>query len=236
MFQSRQTDIRNRLLAVLPADAFAALAAALERVPLHLHQTIFAPHEPIAHAYFVEDGLCSFVADTEAGRIEIGLVGREGLVGIPVVLGTNRGPFVAMVQAEGEALRIPAPTLREALDASSILRGVLGRYVQSFIVQVGYTSYANVELTIETRLARWLLMVRDRVGQDDLLMTHEFLSMMLGVRRPGVTTALHVLEATGSIRTRRGCIRLLDCDKLRELAGDTYGPAEAEYERLLAQV
>ncbi|MCJ2116570.1 Crp/Fnr family transcriptional regulator [Methylobacterium sp. J-001] len=234
MIQPRQSEVRNRLLATLAADDFARLCPALEHVPLRLHETVLKPHQPIEHAYFVESGLCSYLADTHDGRIEIGLVGPEGMVGTPLVLGADRVPFTVLVQGEGEALRIPAVDLCAALDASPALRGLLGRYVQSFIAQVGGTAYANAELTIEARLARWLLMYQDRMDQDDLPITHEFLSLMLGVRRPGVTTATHVLEAGGMIQARRGHITVLNREKLESMVGDTYGAAEAEYERLIA--
>jgi CRP-like cAMP-binding protein len=235
VFQLQQSQVRNRLLTALSADDFARLHPALERVPLRLHETLLEPHQPIEHAYFVEHGLCSYLADTQDGRIEIGLVGREGMVGTPLVLGTDRGPFTAFIQGEGEALRISAPDLCAALDASSALRGLLGRYVQSFIAQIGGTTYANAVLTIEGRLARWLLMYQDRLEQDDLPITHEFLSLMLGVRRPGVTTATHVLEGAGMIQGRRGRITVLDREKLEDMAGDAYGAAEAEYERLITR-
>jgi CRP-like cAMP-binding protein len=234
VFQLQQPQVRNRLLATLTAGDFARLRPALERVPLRLHETLIDPHQPIEHAYFVERGLCSHLADTQDGRIEIGLVGREGMVGTPLVLSTDRGPFTTFIQGEGEALRISAADLRAALDASPALRDLLGRYVQSFIVQIGGTTYANSDLTIEGRLARWLLMYQDRFEQDDLPITHEFLSLMLGVRRPGVTTATHVLEGAGMIRTQRGRITVLDREKLEDMAGDAYGAAEAEYERLIA--
>ena len=140
-----------------------------------------------------------------------------------------------MVQADLLALRLPAPLLQAALNDSPALRGLLGRYVQSMIVQVGQTVYANTDLTIEARLARWILMTQDRLRKDELILTHEFLAMMLGVRRPGITTATHVLEGLGMIRARRGRIVVVDRDKLEDLAGEAYGPAEAEYERLIAE-
>jgi CRP-like cAMP-binding protein len=235
MPQLEQHRIRNRLLGALQPDDYARLAPALERIPLPLRETVVGANQPIDYAYFPEEGFISFVADTQSGRIEIGLVGREGLVGMSLVLGSERSPYVGTVQAPGEALRIPAAALRDALDASRELRGVLGRYVQAYIVQIGQTVYANAELTIEGRLARWILMVQDRLEQGELPLTHEFLSMMLGVRRPGVTTAVHMLEGTGMIRAKRGRITVLDREKLRDLAGDAYGFAEAEYERLLAE-
>lgn len=220
-----QSAIRNRLLTALEPDAFSRLAPALEPVPLALHAVLIAPQEPITQAYFVEEGIVSLVADTREGRIEIGLTGREGFVGVPLVLGAETTPHTAIVQAGGEALRIGAGALREALDASASLRRVLGRYVQSLIVQVGQTVYANADLTVEARLARWILMTHDRLEQDELPLTHEVLSKMLGVRRPTVTMATHTLEGAGMIRARRGRITVVDRVKLEGLAGAIYGAA-----------
>jgi len=219
----QQSAIRNRLLTALDPEAFDRLASALEPVPLPLHAVLIAPQQPITQAYFVEDGIVSLVADIREGRIEIGLTGREGFVGVPLALGTESTPHTAIVQAGGGALRIPADALHEALDASAGLRRVLGRYVQSLIVQVGQTVYANADLTVEARLARWILMTHDRLEQDELPLTHETLSKMLGVRRPTVTMATHTLEGAGMIRARRGRITVVDRVKLEGLAGAIYG-------------
>ena len=235
MSQLQQSETRNRLLATLQSEDFARLRPSLERVPLRLRETVLDAHQPIKHAYFVEHGLCSILADAEDGRIEIGLIGREGMVGTPLVLGADRGSFDVLAQGEGHAMRISAADLCAALAASPALRRLLGRYMQSFMTQVGSTAYANAELTIEARLARWILMYQDRLGQDDLPITHEFLSLMLRARRPGVTEATHVLEGAGAIRAQRGQITVLDREKLEDMAGDSYGSAEAEYERLIAQ-
>lgn len=234
VLQLQQSEIRNRLLAALTVNDFARLSSTLERVSLEVNATVLKPHEPIEYAYFVESGVCSYLANAQDSRIETGLIGREGMVGTPLVLGADRGPFTALIQGQGEALRISAADLCAALDASRALRGLLGRYVQSFIVQIGGTTYANADLTIEGRLARWLLMYQDRFEQNDLPITHEFLSLMLGVRRAGVTTATHALEGAGMIQARRGRITVLDREKLEDMAGDTYGAAEAEYDRLIA--
>ncbi|WP_342154810.1 Crp/Fnr family transcriptional regulator [Methylorubrum sp. SB2] len=231
----RPSDCRNRLLAAVTAEDFSRLAPHLERVPLAFRQVLIEADRPIPHAFFPEEGLVSLIADTGEGRVEVGLTGFEGLVGVPLLLGTDRTPHVALVQAEGTALRIEAAALGDALAASASLRSVLGRYVQSLIVQVGQTVYANTDHTIETRLARWILMTQDRLRRDDLPLTHDFMATMLGVRRPGVTTALHILEGARLIQARRGCITVLDRTRLAECAGDSYGPAEAEYERLLGR-
>lgn len=236
MSELQQVSVRNRLLGALRPDDFARLVPVLERVTLTSGAILIAAHRPIAHVHFVEEGIVSLVADTHEGRIEIGLVGREGLVGTALVLGTDRTPHAAMVQVEGAALRVPAGVLGEALAGSPALRGVLGRYVQALMVQVGQTVHAGMDLTVEGRLARWIVMTHDRLGRDELPLTHEFLSLMLGVRRPGVTTAMHVLEGAGMIQAKRGRITVRDREKLEDLAGDSYGLAEVEYERLLADV
>ncbi len=235
MPQLQQACPRNRLLATLTAEDFSRLAPHLEMLPLTLRQVLVRADRPISHAVFIEDGLASLIADTSEGRVEVGLVGYEGMIGVPLVLGTDRTPHAGMVQAEGTALRIEAAALRDALAASPSLRGVLGRYVQSLIVQIGQTVYANADYTIEMRLARWILMTQDRLCRDELPLTHEFMAAMLGVHRPGVTTALHILEGAGLIQARRGRVTVLDREGLTESAGDSYGPAEAEYERLLGE-
>ena len=227
MAQPQQSAVRNRLLAALAPEDFSRLASQLEPVPLPLHAVLIAPQQPIAQAYFVEEGIVSLVADTREGRIEVGLTGREGFIGVPIALGAQTTPQTAIVQASGEALRIAAGALEDALDASASLRRVLGRYVQSLLVQVGQTVYANADLTVEARLARWILMIHDRLEQDELPLTHEVLSKMLGVRRPTVTTATHLLEGAGMIRARRGRITVVDREKLEDLAGAIYGTAEA---------
>ncbi|SFL99151.1 Crp/Fnr family transcriptional regulator [Methylorubrum salsuginis] len=226
---------RNRLLAALTAEDFARLGPHLEPVTLEIRQILVSADRPITHAVFFEEGLASLIADTGEGRVEVGLVGYEGMIGVPLLLGTDRTPHTGMVQAEGTALRIEAAALSAALEASARLRRVLGRYVQSLIVQVGQTVYANADQTIEGRLARWILMTQDRLCRDELPLTHEFMATMLGVRRPGVTTALHILEGAGLVRARRGRVTVLDREGLTECAGGGYGPAEAEYERLIGE-
>jgi CRP-like cAMP-binding protein len=228
-----QHQARNRLLAALSPDDYARLEPMLERVALELQATLVAANEPIRYVYFPESGIVSSIADLEQERVEVGVIGREGFVGVPVVLGTDQTPNTNIVQAPGEALRITSQALRAAItDRPSIFRP-LGLYTQSLFVQVTQTAYVNVIFDIEARLARWLLMMQDRVG-DEMPVTHDFLAAMLGVRRPGVTMATHVLEGTGAIRAKRARIEVRDREKLMELAGDSYGSAEREYERMMA--
>ena len=226
--------VRNRLLAALESDDFALLEPKLERMPLTLQAVLIEAHQPIMHIIFPESGIVSTIANTDEGRIEVGLVGREGFVGIPVLLGTNRTPHTSLVQGTGEALRISTVDLLAAIQARPSIFRPLGLYTQSLIVQMGQTAYANATFNIEARLARWVLMTQDRTSGSELLLTHEFLATMLGVRRPGVTAATHALEGMGSIRARRGRITVRDREKLLELAGDAYQVAEDEYERLMA--
>lgn len=234
MRQPFQFSVHNRLLSVLAGGDFDRLASGLKLVKLTMREILIASHEPIAYVWFPESGLVSLLADSVEGRIEIGMVGSEGIVGVPVALGAEHTPHVAMVQAEGAALRIAADDFRAALEASPALRLVLGRYVHSLIVQVGQTVQANVDLNIEGRLARWVLMTQDRLGRDELPLTHEFLATMLGVRRPGITVATQILESTGMIRATRGRITVLNREMLKKLAGDSYGSAETEHPRPLA--
>ena len=170
---------------------------------------------------------------SSAGAIEIGMIGREGLVGAaPVLLGDDRSPYDCFIQMSGAAFRIPTGDLIAAVRKSPSLHAVLLRYVQCLMVQTAQTALVNAAFTIEVRLARWLLMSHDRGESDEMVITHEFLAAMLGVRRPGVTVATQILEGNQLIRARRGKIVLLDRAGLLALAGDSYGLPEAEYARL----
>ena len=191
--------------------------------------------KPIQHVTFPEHGIISILADTSEGRIEVGLLGPEGMAGLPVVLGIERSPHGYMVQAAGEALRIPAQDLRAALRQSPSLQAGLLRYAHALMVQTAETAYANAGFTIEARLARWILMTDDRLAREDLPLTHDFLSIMLGVRRPGVTIAVQNLESNRLIRAKRGGITVLDRTGLEEVAGDAYGASESEYASAMGQ-
>jgi len=221
--------MRNRLLASLSPDDFALVQPHLESVTFEMREHLFRAEEKITHVTFPEQGIASIVADTREGRFEVGMVGSEGLVGTPIVLGVDRTPHTCMVQARGEAFRIGARELQTAMDQSGTLRALLLRFVHTFIVQVSQTAYANAGYSVEERLARWLLMTHDRLEHDDMPVTHEFMSIMLGTRRPGVTLAVQMLEGAGVIRATRGNIRLRDRAKLEQLAGQSYGFAEREY-------
>jgi CRP-like cAMP-binding protein len=226
---------RNRLLAALTTQDVELLRPLLEEVPLHLRQVLEAPGKPIPYAYFLLTGLASVIAHTRHDRqIEVGMVGFEGMTGLALVLGDDRSSNETLIQAPGTALRISTADLRRAQEASPVLRGMLARYVNAFISQASQTALANGRAKLEERLARWILMSHDRFTGSEVTITHEFLSIMLGVRRPGVTIGLHYLEGKGLIRSTRGLITVLDRDGLNEQANGSYGIPEAEYERLFS--
>jgi CRP-like cAMP-binding protein len=198
-----------------------------------MRQVLIEPNEPIEHLYFPEAGFASITTDGTGSKIEIGIVGREGFVGIPVALGTDRLPFQVFVQSAGHGLRIATASVQQAIAQRSSLHRRLLRYSQALNVQTSATAFTNAQYTVEMRLARWLLMCRDRVDGDEFAFTHDFIAMMLGVRRPGATTIIHALEGHGLIRAKRASIAVLDREGLERLADDAYGLPEAEYKRLM---
>jgi CRP-like cAMP-binding protein len=235
MAHPQQASIHNRLLSALNRADFDLLQPDLEPVALELRQWVIEAGQPVQQIYFPEHGIVSILADTSEGRIEVGLIGPEGMAGLPVVLGVDRSPHGYMVQAAGEALRITTLELRTALQQSPSLQAGLLRYAHALMVQTAQTAYANAGFSIEARLARWILMTDDRLEGGDLPLTHDFLSMMLGVRRPGVTLAVQGLEGNRLIRAARGRITVLDRTGLEEVADTAYGVSEAEYASVMEQ-
>ena len=234
MSDPTQSSVRNRLLAKLCPEDFNLLQPHLEPVPLNRGDVLITPNQPIEYVYFLEAGITSIIANTAGGRrIEIGLTGRDGLAGTPVLLGVDSTPHETFMQIGGSGLRIETERLRQALRQSSSLHSLLLRYVQAFTIQTSHTALSNGSHRIEERLARWLLMCHDRADGDDLALTHEFIALMLGVRRASVTEALNILEEREIIQANRGNVVVLDRLRLEETAGDSYGVPEAEYERLI---
>jgi CRP-like cAMP-binding protein len=230
------TSPKNLLLRALSRADFALLEPHLQAVTLALKAPLFAPNKPIERVYFLEHGVASIVSDQEEGRpVEIGIHGREGMSGVPVVLGAHRTPHASMIQVgDAPAHGIASERLLDACAQSPALNKLLLRYAHTLSVQTALTAAANATYELPERCARWLLMCSDRLEGDRIELTHEFLSMMLAVRRSGVTVTLHELEETGAIRASRGVITILDRVRLEEIAGDCYGQAEAEYQRLIA--
>lgn len=224
---------RNLLLSVLSPPDYGLLEPHLAKSKFVLRQSFEEANKPIEHVYFPEDGIISIVAKSRHEQAEAAIVGREGMTGIPVVLGNDRWVNDTYVQVEGHGLRIEAADLRQALAKSTTLRAVLLAFTQAFVVQTAQTALANARGNVEMRLARWLLMAHDRISGDELSLTHEFLALMLGVRRAGVTTTVQKLEGEGLISARRGLIVVEDRPGLIKLADRLYGVSEAEYRRLI---
>lgn len=223
----------NRILSRLSASDLALLEPNLTWVDLPVRKRLESHSKPIDYVYFPESGFASVVADGHAGRgIEVGLIGREGMTGLAVVMGTDRTLHETFMQSAGAGWRVSADNLRRAIDQSRALHQSFLLYGHAFLAQATYTAMANGRSKIEERLARWLLMAQDRVGGDRLNLTHEFLSLMLGVRRPGVTVAINLLEKAGLVQASRGAIAILDRAGLEHISNGAYGAPEAEFNRL----
>jgi CRP-like cAMP-binding protein len=228
------TKQRNRLLAALSADDLALLEPHLEDITLARRDVLEIPNKPINDVYFMETGVASVVAVNGRGeRIEVGLVGCEGMSGVTVVMGNHRSPNSTYMQIAGETRRISSIALRKTLQQSPSLRTLFLHFAQVFMTQAAQTAVANGRAKLDERLARWLLMAHDRMAADDVPLTHEFLSVMLGVRRASVTVALDGFKKRGLIDTRRGGITVLDRKAIEKVAGSFYGVPEAEFRRLI---
>jgi CRP-like cAMP-binding protein len=222
----------NRLLHFMSAGDRQLLVPNLKHVELAMRQSLEKANQPIEHVYFLEDGIASVVGDSKTfGQIEIGIIGKEGMSGLQVVLGNDRSPYECFIQVPGSALRIEADKLRAVMDKSRSLQQLLLRYVQVFMIQTSQTALSNAAALLSQRLSRWLLMCEDRLNTKEIPLTHEFLAMMLGVQRSGVTIALGELEGRNLIRGKRGMITILDRPTLEKLTNGSYGVAEAEYKR-----
>ena len=221
-------------LDALPEETVAVLRPHLVRVPLVHHQVLLWQDTPIDHVYFPLRGVVSLLALTEEGAaVEAGLVGREGVVGLPVFLGAEGGPGRSVVQVPGEAWRAPARPFLTAATRPGPLQDRLLRYTQAVFVQVAQASACNRAHAIEERCARWLLMVHDRVDGDRLPLTQEYLSQMLGVRRPSVTVVMGALQRAGLVAYARGRVDVLDRPGLEAAACECYARIQREFDRLL---
>lgn len=229
----RQHQTRNRILSHLSAEDFDLLGNCLVAVDLPVRTELEAPNKPIGHAYFLERGFASVVAPHgKTQGVEVGIIGSEGVTGLALVMATDRSPNTTFVQSPGDGHRITAVDFTTAILGSPTLLRSLLQYGHTFFIQTAYTAAANARSKLETRLARWLLMAHDRAEGNELTLTHEFLATMLGVRRPGVTVALNLLEMRGLVQVRRKAISIVDRDGLETMAESAYGAPEAEFQRL----
>lgn len=217
-----------------PAD-LALLSPHLDTVTLEFGMSLARAGEPIETICFMDGALAGFLDVLPDGRrLTIGIIGREGMVGCPLVMGNDRWPYDVEVRARTTtARRMPAARLVDAVAQSPTLRDLLLRFAGTFMTQMGRTIVSNLIHPVEMRAARWILLYHDRIDGDEIILTHEELGAMLGVRRASITTALHALEGQGAIKGLRGRIVVRDRALLETLAGDTYGYSESEYRRLI---
>src|SRR5580700_2658891 len=225
---------RNRLLAALSPADLALVQPHLTLLAVAVRHEIERPNRRIESVYFMDAGIASVVAvQADETQVEVGLIGPEGMSGTAVVLGGDQSPHSTYIQVAGEAQWIEADQLRKAMRASGSLHALLLKYVQVFMVQTTHTAIANARAHIDRRLARWILMAHDRTGDKTLPLTHEFLALMLGVRRSGVTEALQSLKRRALIETGRNQIVVLSRNGIEKMAGASYGVPEKEYRRLI---
>jgi CRP-like cAMP-binding protein len=229
-FQSR----RNRLLELLPASDFDQLRPHLEQVPLDYKFELSRAGKPIAFVYFPITGVASLVNTMMDGSAaEVGTVGNEGMVGLPIILGDTLSPTDAYVQVPGTALRMPADLFRDALADSATMRTVMLHYVHALFNQIAQSAACNCFHTVEQRCCRWLLMTHDRVQSDRFILTQEFLGMMLGVRRTSITLTAKQLKRQKLMDYSRGRVHILDRPGLEQRSCECYAVSKREFDRLL---
>lgn len=224
----------NQLLARLPPAEYSRLSPLLESVPLDHKQIICRVRAPVSHVYFPETGMVSAMTIMNDGSaIEVATIGNEGMAGLTALIGDGGSPNEMMVQVPGRALRMRADRLKEESRRDGPLRSILVLYNTAFAVQVSYSVACNGLHTVQKRCCRWLLMTHDRVGDNVLPLTHEFLAIMLGVRRASITEVLRPLQRQGMVRNRRGKIEIVDRDALESHSCECYRSIKQEFERLL---
>jgi CRP-like cAMP-binding protein len=216
--------VNNIILLSLPDQEYDMLRPCLESAELPQYDILHEPGQKIDFAYFLNEGMTSLVALSVDGRsVEVGIVGREGMVGMPLTVGLLRGTFRAIMQMSGNGVRIRADVIQDILRCAPTLRSELNRFALMHGMQVAQLAACNRLHTIEQRLARWLLMCQDRVDQSTLPLTHEFLAQMLGTGRPSVSLSLGVLENAGLIANLRGMVKILNRKSLEQIACECYG-------------
>ena len=230
----QQASVRNQLLTALSAADYALLQPHLELTDLPHSAVLVEPNVACRYVYFIESGLASQIAREDGKRkLEVGIYGRDGVGPTALVLGVDRCPHTHVMQVAGAGYRLASERLAGAMAERPSLRALLLRFVHVFMIQMAHTALSNNNSLIEQRLARWLAMTHDRVDGDDLRLTHEFLGIMIGVRRASVTDAIQILEDKGIVRARRGAVEVLDRAKLAAAAAGGYGVPEAEYRRVI---
>ncbi len=222
---------RNRILASLPKEQIARLAPHLSLMALEQEKTLLDGRA--AYGYFLEDGIASVVVTLDSGHtVEVGIIGLEGIVSLPILFGTDSAPGRTFLQISGSGYRIPAAKLKEEFDRPGALRETINKYMQAFFVQSAQTAACNRLHSIEERLSRWLLSCQDRLQTDELRLTQDFLGQMLGAPRTTVSLTVSLLERAGLIHHSRGNVTIQDRLGLEENACECYRVVKAEFQRL----
>ena len=224
----------NRILTALPHEEFERLRPKLREINFHIGETVYLPEQKMDYAYFVNSGIVSWLAAVESGNtVEAGVIGPEGIAGVAIVLGADSTPNQGLAQSEVKASRIAAKDLVAEFSQNGKLSQMLLRFVQSMFTQVAQTAACNRLHTLDQRLARWLLMTHDRIGESSLPLTQEFLSRMLGVRRAGVSVAANSLRQQRVIDYHRGDIVVVDRPAVERLSCECYKIVKQEYDTYL---
>jgi CRP-like cAMP-binding protein len=224
----------NRLLGLLSPGDYKRLRPYFQRISLQYRQSLYRANKPIESVYFIETGVGSLVNTMAHGQAaEVGTIGNEGVVGLPLVFGDHQAPTSVYVQVPGAGLRMKATLFKKELARSASMRSVMLRYAHAFFNQVAQSAACNHFHSLEQRCCRWLLMTHDRMQSDEFLLTQEFLAMMLGVQRTGVTAAAGVLQQAGLIRYKRGNVTIIDRRGLIRRSCECYGVSKKEFDRLL---
>jgi CRP-like cAMP-binding protein len=227
---------QNRLLHSLPLEEYDLLLSELKPVRLDLKHVLVEPNVPITDVWFVRSGVASMLAtEQDGGAIEVGTIGNEGFVGLPILFMVDSMPYRVLIQIEGDAWRMSAAAFRRLVDERPALRHLCLRFAQYFSDQMAQSVACNRLHTVEERCARWILMTHDRVHGDRFELTQEFLALMLGVRRAGVSVAMGVLQRAGILSYVRGRVVILDRAKLEEAACNCYGITRDAQSRLVVE-
>lgn len=228
----------NKLLGTLPAEDYQRVLSRLTIVPLKFKQILYKQDEVIEHVFFPGGGACSLTKVMQNGQItEIATIGSEGIIGAGVFFGDSQSFGDTIVQvADGDGFRMTIEAFLAEMDRRGPFYNRVLRYSQALTIQVMQTTVCNGLHSAEQRCCRWLLMTRDRAGSDELALTHEFLAVMLGVRRPTVTLIVHALQQAGLIDTRRGMIQIVDRQRLEAASCECYATVKANFARLLPEI
>ncbi len=229
---TQQEPVANRILAALPEEEYKYLLPHLEFATLKFKQVLYEPNVPMRSGFFPNSGMiCSIAVMRDGASVEVGVIGNEGFVGTPILLGVKSAPHRALVQIAGSAFRIKAESLESVLPRTPRLELMLRRFIQAQAFQLAQSVACNRLHQVEERLARWLLMARDRVRSNLLPLTHEFLAEMLGTRRSTVTVAAGALQGAGLIEYSRGLVKILDRTGLEKITCECYEITKQQLER-----